>query len=100
MRSPILKKQIGLNVPDSFCELIKGETLNYFQNQRQAKQFSKTCAKHIISDKKLLLAIKKKTEKLSCNSLKLARHFFPLPKLSDEEIIILLKDIRKVQKEL
>lgn len=39
MRSPLLKKQIGHAVPDSFCELIKGETLNYFQNEKQSKSF-------------------------------------------------------------
>jgi len=100
MRSSLLKKQIGLSVPDSFCELIKGETLNYFQNQKQAEKFSKTCAKFIVRDKKLLLAIKKKTEKLSKDSFELAEKFFPLPKLSGFETIKLLKNARNIQKEL
>ncbi len=100
MRSSLLKKQVGMSVPDSFCELIKGETLNYFQNQRQARQFSKTCAQHVVYDKKLLANIKKRTEKLSAGILKLAKKYYPLPKLSDSEIISLLNNIRKMQKDL
>lgn len=100
MRSPLVKKQIGFDVPDSFCELIKGETLNYFQNKKQAEKFSKICAYSVIHDKKLLTLIRKKTERLVKESFRLAKTNFPLPKLSDQQIIDLLIKMRDIQKNL
>lgn len=100
MRSPLLKKQIGHAVPDSFCELIKGETLNYFQNEKQSKSFSRTCARQILADRRLLSAIKRSTVRLSSQIMKLAANNFPLPKLSDKEMINLLKKARNLQMDL
>lgn len=100
MRSPLLKKQIGHAVPDSFCELIKGETLNYFQNEKQAKSFSKACARQILADKRLLSGIKRLTVRLSGRVMKLAADNFPPFNLSDAQMISFLKRARDLQKDL
>ncbi|QQG53060.1 MAG: hypothetical protein HY931_02645 [Candidatus Falkowbacteria bacterium] len=100
MRSPLIKKQVGFDIPDSFCELIKGTTLNYFQNQKQAQQFSHLCAQAVVSNKKLLRSIKNKTEKLSLEVFKMAKNNYPLPKLKDETIIKILLASRNLQKDL
>jgi len=100
MRSPLIKKQIGFDIPDSFCELINGTTLNYFQNKRQAEQFSHICVQAVINNKKLLSAIKDKTEKLSREAFRLAEKNFPLPKLSDKEIVEILEKNRNLQMDL
>ena len=100
MRSSLLKKQVGLGAPDSFCELVNDETLNYFQNVQQAKKFSHFCATAILEDKKILSAIREKTVELSQAIFLLARKNFPLPKLTDQEIIALLLKTRNLQKNL
>lgn len=100
MRSALLKKQVGLAVPDSFCELIKGETLNYFQNAKQAKIFSRTCAKKLLNNKKLLFTVGQKTDRLSKEVMKLARKIFFLSKMSDKEIIEYLTKSRNLQRDL
>jgi phosphohistidine swiveling domain-containing protein len=100
MRSPLIKKQVGSKVPDSFCENIKGETLNYFQNTKQAKKFSHLCAENVLSNKKLLLSTRKKTLELSSSIIKLAENNFPLSNLSKKEIVKLLIKARNLQKDL
>jgi len=97
MRSHLPKKQIGHPVPDSFCHLIKGETLYYYQNTKQAKLFCSGCSQAVLQNQKLLLAIKKNTTKFSNMAIRLARKYFPLPQLSDKEIIKLLIMIRGLQ---
>lgn len=97
MRSSLVFKQIGSAIPDSFCELIKGETLNYFQKERPAKVFSHACAQQIISNQKLLIDIKKAHNRLAQQIIELSSAFFPVPKLNDREIINFLNKSRKLQ---
>jgi phosphohistidine swiveling domain-containing protein len=98
MRSKLLKKQTGYLVPDSFVELLKGETLNYFQNEKQAKIFSQACANLVINNPKLLQEIKKQNWRLAEQIIKLAEEILPrLNKLSDLEIIKFLLLSRKLQ---
>jgi phosphohistidine swiveling domain-containing protein len=100
MRSPLLKKQVNYFVPDSLCEIINGSTINYFQNERQAKIFSRSCARNILERPGLLSAIKKKTSLLTVAVLRLASANFPLKNLSDSKMIAFLEDSRKLQMEM
>lgn len=100
MRSPLIKKQVGFDIPDSFCELVRGTTLNYFQNKKQAEKFVKICAHNVINNRKLLSDIKIKTEKFAFATFKLAAGNFPLPRLNDKKIINLLVKARNLQKDL
>lgn len=100
MRSPLLKGLVGKNIPPSFCELIKGETLNYYQDEKLAKSFSRNCAGHLISDHTLLLLIKQKTRKLANQILLLSKNNFPLSALSDRQLISFLEKSRFLQGQL
>jgi phosphoenolpyruvate synthase/pyruvate phosphate dikinase len=100
MRSPMVKKLLGESVPQSFCECLDYNTLKYFQNKREAKRFSDICAQAITYDKKLLDKITKKTEFLADKILELNISQFNFSKLSNKEILSLLKKIHSLQSQI
>jgi phosphohistidine swiveling domain-containing protein len=97
MRSPLIKELLGENIPESFCEVQKGNTLKYFQNKNQANKFAKICAQAVTNDKKLLLKIKHQTESLTKKILDLAKNKYDFVKMSDKEMLVLLQKIYKLQ---
>lgn len=97
MRSPLVKELLGQNIPESFCEVQNGSTLKYYQNKYQSSRFSKICAQAIIKDKKLLLKMQQTTEALTKQILDLTKNKYNFVRMSDKEMLVLLKKIYKLQ---
>jgi phosphohistidine swiveling domain-containing protein len=97
MRSPMVKKILGQDIPVSFCECINGDTLKYFQDKSQAEAFSNICARAIISDRKLLFKIKTNTESLTNEILELGKDKYDFAKMSEREMLDLFKKTYKLQ---
>jgi len=95
-----IKQQLGMVFPNSVCELVKGKTLNFYVESEGLKKFINLSAEKLLTDKKLLEECKEKTIETSQNIRTFAeKSISKINKLSNPEIITLLKEIRELQLE-
>lgn len=97
---PRLHELIGVPVFDSFLEIKKGKTINYFISERESKPFFNRCTELMIEGDEALADLKSDTEKIARRMQETARSAYRrVDQLSDPEIIDLLRDIHFLQSE-
>lgn len=93
-----VKKHAGIKPLDSFLEIIKGKTINYYVESHRLKIFASACAKSLINNKELLDYLESETVKTTEQIRSLAIEYIEsISKLTNQELISLLKQIKKLQ---
>jgi len=94
------KDQIGIAPPTSFCEIINGQTLNYYADAEYLPIFVQACAEASLHNKELLDNLKQNTINIAKEIRELAKkNLKKVDTLSDKEISELLTEIKKLQAE-
>ena len=100
MRDKRIKEQIEMLLPQSFFEVVKGKTINYYSDAKESKLFIEKCTEAVLTDQKMLLEHKTKTQQITKEMLEFAKNVFPrIETISDKEGIIVLKETKRLQAE-
>ncbi len=92
-----LEKYIGPK-PESFLEIIKGQTINYYADSKEIDGFIKRCAKEVLSNKDFLNLLIEKTISTAKEMREYALHIYPrIGELQIDEIPQILEKISDLQ---
>ncbi|MFC1723625.1 PEP-utilizing enzyme [Nanoarchaeota archaeon] len=93
-----VEQHAGTPTLESFAEIIKGKTINFYVDSQRFKPFVSACAKSLINNKELLQNLESETIDITDKIMKLAtNHIDQVNNLTDNEIITLLSQIKKLQ---
>lgn len=100
IRDPRVTEYVGMPIPETFEEVIRGTTINTFMDQAPANDFIHCCADRLLHDSTLLQQLKLRTIDSAKNIRTYAEHHLDsVPHLAPGEMIAVLKQIRELQSE-
>src|SRR3989338_3508637 len=100
MRDKRIKEQVGMLLPKSFFEVVKGKTINYYSDAEESKQFIEKCTEAVLTKEKMLLEQKRKTKEITKEMLKFAKEVAPkIETLSNQELVKVLRETKRLQAE-
>ncbi len=100
MRDKRIKDHVGMLLPHSFFELVKGKSINYYSLAVESKLFIEKCTKAVLINQKMLFEDKTKTRQITKEMQEFAKNIFPkIETLSNAKIIATLKETKRLQAE-
>lgn len=97
---PQVKEQLGINMPESFVEFIKGRTLNYYLPKVEFKKFSDAAFQKVLSEPGFVKYLLDETRKAADNIIALANKHIRNYKLPDKELAELMMKITHAQQKV
>ena len=100
MRDKRIKEQVGMLLPKSFFEVVKGKTINYYSDAEESKVFIEKCTEAVLTKEKMLLEQKRKTKEITEEMQKFAKEVASkIETLSSQELVKVLRETKRLQAE-